>query len=277
MVRTNIGISKFPVSDEIDPGFGADTEQRRVEFAAKLEEEAFSISIGDATKIAKANMISALKLWGRPKLSVLLHQLSLREIMIIWIFFEISFVINVWLKTIDNKGKKLILKDEKTLGKYIDALFTPLLENIPEKVKNIPLDLTEIVKIREDYGGDLLFSLKSKNDLELRKIYSMTYSKLPKSLRDKMYLLIVGFEISYSKLSVYLSYNYKSIKRKVMKELHKMYNEAEELSRDNYSSVVKIVEAFDEEMKNFLNEFGIHITPKGNEVKKKIKEFYGID
>jgi hypothetical protein len=119
MIRSPIGISKIPVSSEIDPGFGPDTEQRRVEFAAKLEEEAFMISIGDATKLAKANLIIALKLWKRDDLIESVKRLDLRDIMLIWLIFEIAYISKVWEQTLTFEERKHFCSSKEALRKFL--------------------------------------------------------------------------------------------------------------------------------------------------------------
>jgi hypothetical protein len=278
MIRSSLGISKIPVNPEIDPGFGPDTEQRRVEFAAKLEQEAFNIALGDATKLAKANMITALKLWEREDLIILLEKLDLRDIMIIWLIFEISYIVKVW-KILDKSVIKSMKSKEKEFKKFIESIFTPLSVDIPKIILKKKLNIDDIVKVRKVYGGDLIFSLKYKSDNEIVKIYEMVYSKLPKSLRDEFYSIITGIDIEYKQMMKILV----GSKRSKLKEMISIINKKIKVEKifdkreKELRALNKLVTAFDERAEKYLiGEIGEDKESK-LEVDKKVRSFYGID
>ncbi|MFC1780263.1 hypothetical protein ACFLY9_01040 [Patescibacteria group bacterium] len=277
MIRSSLGISKIPVNPEIDPGFGPDTEQRRVDFAAKLEKEAFSIALGDATKLAKANMITALKLWEREDLIILLEKLDLRDIMIIWLVFEVSYIVKIW-KVLDKNIINTIKTKKSKFRKLIDSIFYALSEDIPHKFNKMNINKCEILKIRKIYGGDLIFSLKYKNDNEIIKMYEMTYSKLPKSLRDEFYNIITGLDIKLKEIANILIGNKKSKLKEIIKLINekikdeKIYEKREKELR----SLNKLITAFDERAEKHLKGEIPEDKRYKFEVNKRVKSYYGI-
>ncbi|MFH1543379.1 MAG: hypothetical protein ABIE03_02485 [Patescibacteria group bacterium] len=279
MIRSSIGISKIPVNAEVDPGFGPDTEQRRVEFAAKMETEAFSIAVGDAVKIAKANLITALKLWDRDKLIPLVKKLELREIMLIWLLFELSYLVQIW-NDVSLDGKKIITDNENNLSEFIKKIFSALSQNIPHTVLKIPLDLKFIHSVRECFGGDLIFSVKQKNDIEVVKVYELAYSKLPKSLREKFYYIVTGVEFLYKDMIKFLNSKTKTLLEGLVGHVLDSLRADEEYKiEDSVLEVMaNIIECFDGEARKFLLELnkGSSDTTR-REVDDRVKKYYGID
>ncbi|MBU0975772.1 hypothetical protein KJ918_03160 [Patescibacteria group bacterium] len=279
MIRSSIGISKIPVNAEVDPGFGPDTEQRRVEFAAKMETEAFSIAVGDAVKIAKANLITALKLWDRDKLIPLVKKLELREIMLIWLLFELSYLVQIW-NDVSLDGKKIITDNENNLSEFIKKIFSALSQNIPHTVLKIPLDLKFIHSVRECFGGDLIFSVKQKNDIEVVKVYELAYSKLPKSLREKFYYIVTGVEFLYKDMIKFLNSKTKTLLEGLVGHVLDSLRADEECKiEDSVLEVMaNIIECFDGEARKFLLELnkGSSDTTR-REVDDRVKKYYGID
>ncbi|MDD3647772.1 MAG: hypothetical protein PHS44_04730 [Candidatus Dojkabacteria bacterium] len=279
MIRSSIGISKIPVSNEVDPGFGPDTEQRRVEFAAKMENEAFSIAVGDATKIAKANLITALKLWDREKLIPGVRKLELREIMIIWLIFELSYLAQIW-NDLDVDGKKAITDSETTLSEFIKKIFSALSQNIPHRIFKIDLDLKFIHSVRECFGGDLIFSLKQKNDLEVVKVYEMTYSKLPKSLRETFYYIVTGVEFLYLDLIRYLNSKTDSLLESLVMHVHNCIRSEDEYKIEEVQLKImsSIVECFDKEASEHILKLNQSISDQSKkEVDDKVRKYYGLE
>lgn len=279
MIRSPIGISRLPVSAEIDPGFGPDTEQRRVEFAAKLEEEAFSISIGDATKLAKANLITALKLWKQDNLVKFVEKLELRDIMLIWLIFEIAYISKVWGGTLAFEERKHFCSSKETLREFLQAILASLAKDIPKTLVQIVLDIEAIKQLREEYGGDLVFALKRKNENEVIKLYQMVYSKLPKSLRDKYYEIITGVKIEYKNLVGILSKTKKGLLKKLVMLICEQMNDLEEYKqgKERIEIMNKIIEVFDAEVATFFEQQLKQPEGSPDEVKEKVKKYYGIE
>jgi hypothetical protein len=278
MIRTKLGISKIAVSPEIDPGFGPDTEQRRVEFAAKLEQEAFYIAVGDAAKLAKANLVTALKLWEREDLIPLIEKFDLRDIMIIWLFFELVYISRS-LSITSKKLGKVFKKDIKKFKKYIFLLFEPIFSDIPDMIYKSNINQTQIKKLREEFGGDLLFALKAKNDNEIIKVYEMTFSKLPKSLRDEFFSIITGVDISYEQVLKIWQKGKEDLILKLATvataELAKVKKYAED--KKLLRNISKIVEIFDKRIDDvFLDVHKDYSTGKQKEVEDMVKRYYGI-
>lgn len=276
-MQTNIGISNFPVSEDIDPGFGPDTEQRRVDFASKLEEEAYNISLDDALKIAKANLITALKLWNKQNLILKVEKLSLQDIMIIWLVFDFSYIVKVIIFYNEN-DKDIILNSYKNFLKYSSCVFVSLLKDIPAKVLNIIINKDEIGKIRNLYGGDLIFSLRNKNFEDIYKTYEVSQSKLSLSLRIKYLFNINGIRISFIKFKYVFRHTFENILENIVKIITiklnrlKLYSDKSE----NLFIISEIISSFDAEAsKLFIN----NIKDTTTEIKKtneKVKKYYGI-
>jgi len=276
-LQTNIGISNFPVSEDIDPGFGPDTEQRRVDFASKLEEEAYNISLDDALKIAKANLITALKLWNKQNLILKVEKLSLQDIMIIWLVFDFSYIVKVIIFYNEN-DKDIILNSYKNFLKYSSCVFVSLLKDIPAKVLNIIINKDEIGKIRNLYGGDLIFSLRNKNFEDIYKTYEVSQSKLSLSLRIKYLFNINGIRISFIKFKYVFRHTFENILENIVKIITiklnrlKLYSDKSE----NLFIISEIISSFDAEAsKLFIN----NIKDTTTEIKKtneKVKKYYGI-
>lgn len=280
MIRSPIGISKLPVEGEIDPGFGADTEQRRVEFAAKLEEEAFSISIGDATKLARANLITALRIWGHEELVTLVKKLELRDIMLIWLIFEVAFIARVWPLILDERGVAYFTSSKEALKKFLIEILAPLSKDISKKIDNLKLSIDEIVKIREEYGGDLIFSLKRKNEDEVIRIYQFTFPKLPKSLREKFYEIITGVKIEYADLVSALRGKGTNLLEVLVELITEGINATDEYKEnvERLDIMKKMIMIFDEKACEYFEKVVI----KGREdtsddVKERVKKYYGIE
>lgn len=275
MIRTGAGISKISVSSEIDPGFGPDTEQRRVEFAARLEQEAFAIAIGDAEKLAKANFIAALKLWEKEKLILGVKKLDLQQIMIIWLIFELFFIIEA-VKEVKIKSLKKVFENDEIIRRYFAELFEPIFDEVDEEFQGVKLDLEFIREVRERYGGDLLFSLKVKNDNEIYKIYEMTYSKLPKSLRDKFQEVLSGFDMSYSDIRKIVM-NKEERFEKLAILINRRLADNDDLEKAEIKRIQKYVEAFSEKFAKLLKNAKKKVPDKTKEeIDKKVKSFYGI-
>lgn len=278
MIRSSTGISKLSVSEEIDPGFGPDTEQRRVEFATKLEEEAYSISLNDATKLAKANLITALKLWRKKELIPLIEKITLREIMIIWLFFEISYLYRIW----NHFEKDVVMKiteDKEVFNKFLKNVFSALSENISSDLLDIKIDVEKIELERKNLGGDLIFSLKLKNDYEVLKIYEFTYSKLAKSLRDKFFDIITGVRIDFESLQQILRLDIKKIKSEFILYISKAIQQSEDYNpeKEKLHVVSKIITCFDRELSEMFSKTDTSGEDKASkEAQEKVKSFYGI-
>lgn len=276
MIRSSIGISKLPVSPEIDPGFGPDTEQRRVDFATKLEEEAFSISLGDSKKLAKANLVKALRLWGRDDLVKQVEKLNLQEIMIIWLVFEISYIFYIWSNATSKVLKSISTYKIENFRKFIELIFKPHFENIPNKFLKTRLNLKDIRTIREKFGGDLIFGLKLRNDEELIKIYEMTYNKLSKSLRDKFRLILIGIDIKLDDIMRLLKQEKKDVLtmmiRFIVSKLEDKIIETEVIN-----SMCEIIKAFDEKSSELFSKFITSTNKPSKEVEDKVKSYYGIE
>jgi hypothetical protein len=276
-LQTNIGISNFPVSEDIDPGFGPDTEQRRVDFASKLEEEDYNISLDDALKIAKANLITALKLWNKQNLILKVEKLSLQDIMIIWLVFDFSYIVKVIIFYNEN-DKDIILNSYNNFLKYSSCVFVSLLKDIPAKVLNIIINKDEIGKIRNLYGGDLIFSLRNKNFEDIYKTYEVSQSKLSLSLRIKYLFNINGIRISFIKFKYVFRHTFENILENIVKIITiklnrlKLYSDKSE----NLFIISEIISSFDAEAsKLFIN----NIKDTTTEIKKtneKVKKYYGI-
>lgn len=278
MIRSKAGISKISVSSEVDPGFGPDTEQRRVEFAAKLEEEAFSITVSDATKLAKANLITALKLWEANHLIKFVAKLELRDIMVIWLIFEISYIVSVWL-SLDIEIRRICTNSEKDLKRFIDAILSSLVDDVTTRFGKVSLDLENIATIRASFGGDLIFSLKSKNDNEIFKIYEMIYSKLPESLRNKFYKIIVGVEVEYKEILKIVKVAEKEILKRLVKLITEVMKESDRYTNrtEEVEIITKIVEVFDKSAAIYFQENVMNFNSIQGDVNEKVKRYYGID
>jgi len=270
MFRSNLGISFLPVSEESDPGFGPDTEQRRVEFAAKLEEEAFSIAVLDAEKIAKKNLITALRIWKVESLIPKVSKLNLRSIMFIWTLFEISFIDK---SNIENIFDDLIKKNNfKIFIKNVEFILANILEKKNESIK---IDIKQIEKIRQNYGGDLIFSLNNKNFKEIKQIFEMTYSKLPNSLRISFQTIVCGIEIPL-KLICQLLLKKDNFIIEINKYFINSYNNEERRIKHleiQFNEIIPFIKIFDEKFANKLN----FDNPQNKEVESKVKSYYGID
>jgi len=278
-MNTNLGISKTPVENELDPGFGPDTEQRRVEFASKLEEEAFSVSQQNAIKIAKANLIIALKLWNAKNLIKYVKNLKLQEIMLIWLIFEISFLSKIWIH-VDNEIKETCYNSPKEFSNLMDKLQIPLSDDIKNTFNKIVLNRKEIIETRLEYGGDLVFSIKYKNKNELMKVYEFIFSKLSKSLRRNIYGMIVGVEISYQDVSKKLKkYSEETPLKLIMDMVNKSIKENHILEDDKKLSILKkIIKKFDIEASKMLLNYFVEENDKSKKyINKKVKKYYGIE
>jgi len=276
-MRSSVGISKLPVSEEIDPGFGPDTEQRRVEFAAKLEEEAFSISFGDATKIARKNLITALRLWSKKKYIKLVSDLKLEDILFIWLIFDVTVLVEVF-ESIKISKREEIAGSEKIWEKYVKNILKSLKEDVKSKILNIKLDKEKINEIRENYGGDLVFSLRNRNFEEIMKIYEMTYNKLSQSLRDKFIEMIYLLSIDFDDLKQMLLKK-SSILNEFLKLLIDSIDEKFKYIFENLEYISKIVSAFSIDAGKYLNSFQEkdNSETKNESVKEKVKKYYGIE
>ncbi len=277
MLRSSTGISKIPVNPEIDPGFGADTEQRRVEFAAKLEEEAFAISLGDATKIARKNLQTAIRLWNAPKKVSFANKLDLREIMIIWLIFELVFLCDCWKNTSKESQEKLI-SVETSFKLFVKEVFKRLEKNIISKLKNIQINVKAVKKIREKYGGDMLFSLKKQNDSQMIQIYAYTYNKLPKSLRERFFAIVTGVYISSNDLISSLSSNKKHLNILIKLVTDNLKRDSEyELGESKKNTMIKIVSVFSNNAsKIFGKMMKSKETKTKEEVENRVKRYYGV-
>ncbi|MBN2015605.1 hypothetical protein JW766_02125 [Candidatus Dojkabacteria bacterium] len=270
-------ISKISVSEEIDPGFGPDTEQRRVEFASKLEQEAFSIALGDATKLAQINLITALKVWGNKFLIAKVKSLGLKEIMLIWLIFELSFIVKVWEILYEAEWEKL-LEDEEIFEKFLEACTTPLSKDVPMTLKRVKINVKRLEEIREMYGGDLIFALKSKNKREIEKIYEMTYSKLPQSLREEFLSSISGSCVEMENILKLFSKGCKDLLNTILKiVIDKLKRDVKPIDDKKIRIILKIVEVFDKDSASFLrNELETINEGSRSEVKAKVRNYYGI-
>lgn len=278
MIRSSIGISTLPVSEEIDPGFGPDTEQRRVEFAAKLEEETFSIALGDATKLARVNLKIALRIWKKDDLVKLVNDLELRDIMLIWLIFEVAYISQIWGNLLDGLANATLCSTKDYLKKFLQSILVPLSKDIPSKIERVRLPVREIVKVREAYGGDLIYSLKLRNENEIIKIYQMTYSKLPKSLRDRFYEMITGVKIEYQKLVTALKSEKVQLLENFVALILERVAKIEEYvhAKEKLDIIRKIIAAFDQDAAScFLKGF-TDVPERSEEVEEKVKRYYGI-
>jgi len=279
MMRTSIGISKLPVDSEIDPGFGPDTEQRRVEFASKLEQEAFSIAVGDAEKLARSNLITALKLWGNEDLIKLVERLHLREIMIIWLIFEIAYLSTIWRDCFNDRLQAKISSTKKLARKFPLLMLTALFKGIPEEIESIPVPKECVKSVREALGGDLIFALKQKNEDEIIKLYEMTYAKLPYSLRRQFHDIIRGVSIDYEKVLSILKKDPENILDQLIQLVTDAINNLKDYSINKkvLNSMLKIIGAFNTKSSNlFRKSLTIQQVKQSSEVKEKVKKYYGI-
>lgn len=275
MIRSSIGISNQPVEGETDPGFGVDTEQRRVEFATKLEEEAYSIALDDAEEVARKNLVRALRLWARDDLIQYVEKLSLREIMFIWLLFEVSFLSEFWALIDNETSKELILVGKDNFKEFISEIFQSVFTEI-KLVEGI--DNSYLKKIRDQYGGDLLFSLKNSNETEIFRIYRFTYKKLPKSLRDQLKEIIIGVKLDVDMIVENLKKS-----KDVKKDLTKLIlfsleqSDKEKIKIKSWQNVVKFIEIYDKQLSvDFLKTIEQIDNSKQSEVDQKVKKYYGI-
>lgn len=276
---SDIGISKIAVSDEVDPGFGADTEQRRVEFAAQLEEEAFLQALQDATKIAKANLVTALKLWHQTALIQYVNDLKLRDIMIIWLVFQYIYFLKIFIAI---ESKETFLKLVTDRSDFINTFFKGILvsnsEDFPKTIEGIVLDPKKILEIRRQLGDDLLFGLEKRNYEQIVEIYEKMYSKLPKSLREDFYEMISGIDISLVEIQTILQNNAGNIIEDFFKMIANKVAETEVYSEDTerLSRLFTIIESFSPEAASILQSGSSEIQPKSREeIDDQVKRFYG--
>ncbi len=275
-MRSSTGISNLPVSEEIDPGFGPDTEQRRVEFASKLEEEAFSISVGDATTLARSNLITALKLWDKKNIIKIVSDLDLYDIMLIWLIFDICYIVEV-LGLLKQDEIKKVLSDKKTWEKFTKNILQSLDKDISRRIVEIDINLSDVIRIRENMGGDLIFSLKNKNIYEIYKIYEMTYSKLSKSLRDTFSNMITVVDIGFKSIKKVISSNGDLLEKFILLACKNVRSRYQLLGK-KVENISTLIDAFSEEAgKMFIGFFHEGKESGDTDVKKQVKRFYGID
>ena len=104
-------------------------------------------------------------------------------------------------------------------------------------------------------------------------MFEYTYSKLPKSLRDKLYKAFVGIEISHRKLlKVIKKTSFK--KEKMLLSWISRKITTLSIPSEALSTIQKICTAFDADL--ILNSEGTSKTDKDSDVKRKINAYYGI-
>ena len=278
MFRSNIGISKLPVSSEIDPGFGPDTEQRRIEFASKLEDEAFSMALGDSTTIARRNLVTCLHIWRASHLIKLVSSMHLGEIMLFWLLFEISFITEVFDKAIKVIDKDTILSTEKNFKSFVNSIFASVFTKIPSN-NSYSIVMSDLKNIREKYGGDIVFAIKNTNEKEVFKIFNKTKSRLPKSLRENFQEIVTGIRIDTQKIiNVIANHNpfKKNLINYVLLSLGQTDNERR--AKVDFSIQSKLIELFDPGIADIFKQVSDNKeTESREEVEDKVKSFYGIN
>jgi hypothetical protein len=279
MIRSPVGISYLPVSPDEDIGFGPDTEERRVRFASKLEEEAFALSHGDAEKVVKKNLITALKLWEHEEHIKLVQKLTLRDIMIIWVLFGIAFLSQVWDQALDKEEKAFFASSEIVLRNFIALIYSPFIESISKSERSKRIDIDTLTEVRNKFGTDLIFSLKRKNDEELQKIYNFIYSKLPESFREKLRFDFSGVKVDYSKIQEVLKKKKQNVLSSVVKLVTKQLREEKlyDKTPETIDIISKISSAFCSDMPDILKrQLKSGQTKSDKEVIERVKKYYGI-
>ncbi len=255
----NIYFTNSPVDQELDPGFGPDTEQRRVEFASKLEEETYNISLSNATRIARSYLIAALKIWGKGYLSQNVKTLSLRDIMIIWLIFDIVYIART-INIFNNDKVKLLLLSNKTLFKFFKSIDVISSKDIKHKYIVYDYEKLGIIYVREKLGGDMIFSNKIKCKNDIIKIYKTIHSKLPHSLRLKLLIQIIGVKLDSSIIRKLLEKQDKYVIKKLIKYIcneilkDKEYTKSI-IKRNTFNNILLIISCFSKLSSKYFNEY----------------------
>lgn len=273
-----MAISKEPVNPEIDPGFGADTEQKRVEFAAQMEQETYDKAIEDALKMARLNLISALRILSNNNHSKLVSMLSLREIIIIWRIYELVLVSNVF-NILSNVESAKILKSVEELKIFIGIILEIDDKAMKKKYQNYDLNLNVLIKIRNDLGGPLVFSLRKKTFEELFKIYKNNSSRLSQSMREEMLDIFNGLEIKLVEINEILLKAIELKKDVLTSFISLVVKRIEDLdkplSMDRLNILKEITKVFDQDISKY---FDIEPDKKILEsVEERVKRYYGVD
>jgi len=275
----NIGLSHNPVDQETDPGFGADTEQRRVEFAAKLEEETYMQAIDDVTKIARINLIKALQLWKLSRLYSVAQKLTLRDIMIVWRVFEILFLLTVYNNCLSNQQKIELLRAKNLFESFFITILSSLQTDIKNKVGLLALNRECINKTRQTFGGDLIFSLKNKTHESIIDIYNKTSSRIAPSQREMFISNLQGIALPtediFGALKEKNSYQKLCIEIAERIKLHHEYlqNDSEQLSL-----LIEMITGIHPQSGTKIKDSILGSKSLSDEeVKNRVKKYYGID
>jgi hypothetical protein len=168
---------------------------------------------------------------------------------------------------------------KRSFEKVFEAILASCHKDIAKTLDQIILDLEAISKFREKYGGDLVFSLKRKNENEVIKLYQMAHSKLPKSLRDKYYEIITGVKIEYKSLVAILRKTKKGLMQELVRLIcEQMKNLQEYGGNENGIKIMnEIISAFDKKVSSLFEQQLKLPENDSEEVKEKVKRYYGID
>lgn len=279
MVRTNTGISQIPVNEEIDPGFGSDREQRRIEFAAKMEEEAYQMALGDATKIARMNLITALRLWKKSDLTKKISSMTLRDIMLIWLVFQYLYFILVYQLLTEKNLFISSLEDSGFVNEFFERLLVANYTDLPTRIQKFGFEPKKIQKIREELGGDLIFGLEKKNFEEVAAVYEKALSRLPKSLREDFYEMISGIDIQIIELKNILNKDNSLLIQNISSLIAGKLNAVQEYTkeRERLSTILEMINAYSPEIARELSK-NLQSTPSisQEEVEDRVKRYYGI-
>lgn len=277
-MTNRLGITNNPVDQERDPGFGADTEQRRVEFAAQLELEAFQLALSDATKLARSNLIKALRLWKQPQVIPNVSALELRDIMVLWKIIELLFLIKVFSDCLTNVQSSELLHASNLFSRFTDSITTTIKTDIPRKIATLSLPIKCIVTTRESFGGDLIFSLRNKTIEGIYEILQKTSNRIAPSQREEFKHIIEGVPLSIEEIMQRLNSPdpFLSILEDIvsqMKEI-KEYQKSDSKHLEAFFEVLSAIHR--QSSQQILKLFYGSVSQERKDIDDRVKEYYGI-
>lgn len=262
---------------ENDPGFGPDTEQRRVEFASKLEQETFDKVIEDALKMARINLITAMRVMGKSNAGVIVSKMDLRTIMIVWRIFEV-ILLSESFNSMSNVEKAKILKSVKSLNTFLHTLVN-FDDSMLEKIyPNLEINTRSLLIIRNRLGGPLVLGLRSNTYKSLGNFYKKNQSRLSQSLRDELISIFNGLTIQLSEINEILLSCCRSSLNCLEKLIKLLINKVEDLDKTLNSEQLEYTTAIAGVFSTIAAKlFIVEPDKRTNEnIDDRVRKYYGV-
>lgn len=272
-----VKITNNPVNEEIDPGFGVDTEQRRVEFAAQLEQEAFDIAMNDALKLARTYLITVMKVQGYQSHVQLVNQLDLPEIILLWRLFDM-LVIGTLFQTLSKDEADLFL-DSQHFQPAMQGLFNADDDASIKSFRTIGISSGKTSKVRDIFGGVLVFSMRSKTFTDCSQVYKDVESKISGSMRSSMKRIFSAYKVDNATIRKVLTERTShDIILELFKHVARHFGDEEvEVSDEMFLKVARMLNIFSKDAPQILNAaYKRKQDAASKEVEEKVKSFYGI-